>query len=73
MDVDQNCIDEYCCRAPLHEEYPKHHGHNGDPGVTPESCSAVGERAQMILVWTNAPGVGNSSHLWRLGCTKVGP
>ena len=23
---------------------PKHHGHKGDPGVTPETCGAGGER-----------------------------
>ena len=33
------------CRAPLHEECPKYHGHKGDPSVTPEICGAVGERA----------------------------
>jgi len=37
--------------APLHEECVKHHGHKGDPGVTPGTCGAVGERAQMILMW----------------------
>jgi hypothetical protein len=25
------------CRAPLHEECPQHHGHKGDPGVTPRA------------------------------------
>ena len=53
-----------CC-APLHEECLKHHGHKGDPGVTPGTCGAVGERAQVILVWVRAPGVGNTSHSHR--------
>ena len=53
----------YCC-APLHEESLKHHGHKGNPKVTPGTCGAVGERA---------PGVGNASHPWRLGCTRVRP
>ena len=44
------------CRAPLLEECPQHHGHKGDPGVTPETCGAIGERAQVILVWVRAPG-----------------
>jgi hypothetical protein len=33
----------------------KHHGHKGDPGVTPGTCDAI-ERAQLILVWE---GCGN--------------
>ena len=45
----------------------KHHGHKGDPGVTPGTCGAGGERAQVILVWVRAPGVGNASHPQRLG------
>jgi len=61
------------CRAPLHEECPKHHGHKGDPGVTPGTCGAVGERAQVILVWARAPGVGNASHPRRLGGMRVRP
>ena len=44
------------CRAPLLEECPQHHGHKGDPGVTPGTCGAIGERAQVILVWVMAPG-----------------
>ena len=50
------------CRAPLHEECPKHHGHKGDPGVTPETCGVVGKRAQVILVWVGITGIGNASH-----------
>ena len=38
----------------------KHHGYKGDPAVTPGSCSAVGERAQVILVWVRASDVGNA-------------
>ena len=38
------------CRAPLLEECPQHHGHKGDPGVTPGTCGTIGERAQVILV-----------------------
>ena len=44
------------CRAPLLEECLQHHGHKGDPGVTPGTCGAIGERAQVILVWVRAPG-----------------
>ena len=43
------------CRAPLLEECPQHHGHKGDPGVTPGTCGAIGERTQVILVWVRAP------------------
>ena len=42
-----------CC-VPLHEECPKHHEHKGDPIVMPGTCSAIGERAQVILVWVRA-------------------
>ena len=50
------CVVTYNCRAPLLEECPQHHGHKGDPGVTPGTCGAIGERAQVILVWVRAPG-----------------
>jgi hypothetical protein len=46
-----------CYRAPLHKECLQHHGHKGDPGVTPGICSAIGERDQVILMWMRAPGV----------------
>ena len=47
---------EGVCRVPLLEECPQHHGHKGDPGVMPGTCGAIGERAQVILVWVRAPG-----------------
>ena len=46
-----------CC-APLHKDCPNHHGHKGDFGVTPGTCGAVGERAQVILVWVWARALG---------------
>ena len=49
---------------PHHEECPQHHGHKGDPGVTPGTCAAIGERAQLILVWVKTPSIGNASELW---------
>ena len=61
-----------CC-ASFHEECLKHHGHKKDPGVTPETCGSVGEKAQVILVWLRASGVGNASHPQRLESTKVRP
>ena len=61
-----------CC-APLHEECPKHHGHKGDPGGTPGTCGAVGERAQVILVWLRASSVGNASYPRRLGLMRISP
>jgi hypothetical protein len=39
------------------QECPQHHGHKGDPGVTPGICGAIGERDQVILMWVTAPGV----------------
>ena len=38
------------CRVPLQKGCPKHHGHKGDPEVTPGTCGAGGEKAQVILV-----------------------
>jgi hypothetical protein len=61
------------CYSPFHEECPKHHGHKGDPGVTPGTCGPNGERAQVMLVWVRAPGVGNASHPRTLGVIKVRP
>ena len=48
--------------TPLHEECPQHDGHKGDPEVTSGTCVAIGERAQVILVWMRALGVENASH-----------
>ena len=57
------------CRAPLLEECPQHHGHKGDPGVTPGTCGTIGERAQVILVlvrvsgrWEHLSLTGTRSH-----------
>ena len=52
----ETIINYIACRAPLLEECLQHHGHKGDPGVTPGTCGAIGERAQVILVWVRAPG-----------------
>jgi hypothetical protein len=52
-----NVLDQSICRAPLHEECPQHHGHKGDPGVTPGTCDAIGERDQVTLMWVRAPGI----------------
>jgi hypothetical protein len=38
-------ISEGECRAPLQKGCPKHQGHKGDPGVTPGTCGAGGEKA----------------------------
>ena len=43
------------CRAPLLEECPQLYGHKRDPRVTPGTCGAIGEWAQVILVWVRAP------------------
>ena len=37
------------------------------------TCGAIGERAQVILVWVRARGVGNVSHPWRLGVMRIRP
>ena len=39
----------------------------------PGTCVAIGERAQVILVWVRAPGRGNAFHLQELGITRVRP
>ena len=46
----------YSCHAPLLEEFSQHHGHKGDPEVTPGTCGTIGERAQVILVYVKAQG-----------------
>jgi hypothetical protein len=62
----------YCC-ATLQKETPKYQGHKGDPGVIPGTCGVGGEKAQVILVWVKAPGVGNASHPQGLGVMRVRP
>ena len=44
----------------------QHHEHKGDPGVMPETCGTIGERAQVILVWVRALG-----HWERLPSTET--
>ena len=61
------------CRTPLLEECPQHYRHKEDPGVTPWTCGAIGERAQVILVWVRALGRGNASHPQELRITRVRP
>jgi hypothetical protein len=41
--------------------------------VTPGTYGANGEKAQVILVWVRAPGVGNASHPRGLGVMRVRP
>ena len=44
-----------------------------DPEVMSKTCGAISERAQMILVWVRALGVGNTSHPQILEVMKVRP
>ena len=44
-----------------------------DPEVMSKTCGAISERAQMILVWVRALGVGNTSHPQILEVVKVRP
>jgi hypothetical protein len=39
--------------------------------VTPKTCGADDENAQMILLWVRAPGVGNAFHPRRLRVKRV--
>jgi hypothetical protein len=66
-------LSEQHCRAPLQKACLKHHKHNEDLRVTPGTCGADGEKAQMIIVWVRASGVGNTSHARGLGVTKARP
>ena len=61
------------CHAPLHKECPQHHKYKGEPGVIPKTCGAIGERAQVIIVWMRAPRVENVFHPRRVGVTRVRP
>ena len=47
-----------CC-ASFHEKCPRHHGHKGNRGVTPETYNAIGKKTQVILMWVKALGVEN--------------
>jgi hypothetical protein len=64
---------EYTCCTPFYKECSKHHRHKGDLGVTPETCDANVERAQVFLVWLRASCVGNASHPQRLEVVRVRP
>ena len=44
------------CHTPFLEECPQYNGHKRDSGVTPKTCGAINERAQVILVWMKALG-----------------
>ena len=44
------------CRAPLLEECLQHHRYKEDPRVMLGTCGAIGERAQVILMWMRALG-----------------
>ena len=59
--------------AHVHKECLQHHGHKGDPGVTPGTCGAIGEKDQLIIVWVMAPCVQNVFHPRRLGIMRVKP
>ena len=50
------------CWATLHEECLQHHGHKGDPEVTPKIYGTIGDRA---------PDVKNASYPQRLGVTRI--
>jgi hypothetical protein len=45
----------------------------GDPRVTLGTCVAIGERAQVILVWVRAPDVENAPYPHILGVTRERP
>ena len=60
-----------CCRASLHKECPNHLRHKGNSRVTSGTCGTNGEKAQVILVWVRAPGIGNASQPQGLGVMRV--
>ena len=60
-------------QSPLHEECPKHHGHKGDPGVTPTICRVVGKMAQVILLWMRAWALGTHPTYKDLESQRVRP
>ena len=49
------------CHTPLHEESPNTWA-QGDPRVAPGICGAVGEGAQVILIWVRARALGMPPH-----------
>jgi hypothetical protein len=48
------------CRAPIQKGCPKHHGHKGDLGMTPGTCGAGVENAQVILVRVRTLALGTA-------------
>jgi hypothetical protein len=63
----------HLCLAPLHEDYLEHHAYKGDPIMSPVTCSAIGEKAHLILMWVTTPCVGNASHPQKLGVMMINP
>ena len=61
------------CNHQLTQTLSTHHGHKGDPGVTPGTCGTIGERAQILLVWGRALGVENASHPWKIRVRRLRP
>ena len=61
-----------CC-APLLKECLQYLRLKGDPGRMSGTCDAIGERAQVILMWVRAPGRVNAFHPQELGVTRVRP
>ena len=61
--LDGRYLSKIGCRIPFLEKYPQYHEHNGDPEVTLGTCSAVDERAQVIVVWMKFLNIENTSQL----------
>ena len=47
-------------RVPFYEACQQHHRHKGDLEVTSEIRGAIGEKAQVIIVWVRGPNVENA-------------
>ena len=59
--------------AHLSMRSPQHHGHKGDPRVTPKVCGAIDDRAQVIVMWMKSQGIENTSYPQKLGVMRVRP
>ena len=58
-----NCLQSHDeCSTPLHEKCLQHHGQKGNLRVMHKFRGAIGDRAQVVLVWVRALGIENTSH-----------
>ena len=61
----------FWCHVLFFEGCLQYHMHKGDTKVTFETCGAIGEKAQVSLVWIKILNVENASHSQRLRVVRM--